>query len=524
MSFNLTEKSEIFWLILITVLMISGLFIHLDTQPVFLEEPRRAIVAMEMIEKGNYITPTFLGFPYLHKPPLFNWVIVLMYQVTDNYELALRLPTVLSTIGIFLLLFLMGRKYVSNRFGWYLALCFLASNGILFYFSLLGEIDLLYALLTLLGFFSVYHFFHEKKFFRLFLFAYFFGALAFLTKGFPSVLFLALSIPLPFIMNRRIKQLFSLEHATGIGLFILLTGGYYVLYNQQMDAQKVLAGIWSQASQRTVVEQSALQFIRHLFLFPLETLANLFPGILLAGFLLNRSGRQILRENEFIRFSLLVLAINILVYWISPGTRQRYIYMLYPFILMPGIFAFLEKKIEKTWVDVFGQTAGILLAILLLLAGLVLPTFPETERIASFPIISYGTSFIMAGVLILHFTKPKLYFAWILLTFALSRIVFDVSVLPYRAIDSSAQKERDFARDIAVLSANNPLFVYKTNDISLTTIYYLNRYRDECIQRNDILESGSFYLIYPEDYPGDPKNKLIREFPWKNKSFWLIKQ
>ncbi len=42
----------------------------------FLEEPRRALVAMEMMYSGDYIHTTIHGAAYYNKPPLFNWLVV----------------------------------------------------------------------------------------------------------------------------------------------------------------------------------------------------------------------------------------------------------------------------------------------------------------------------------------------------------------------------------------------------------------------------------------------------------------
>ena len=60
-------------------------FVHLlcytDRMALFHEEPRRAIVAQEMLMSGDYIVPTMYQVPYCKKPPFHNWLIVLTSSV-----------------------------------------------------------------------------------------------------------------------------------------------------------------------------------------------------------------------------------------------------------------------------------------------------------------------------------------------------------------------------------------------------------------------------------------------------------
>src|SRR4051812_50216524 len=48
---------------------------HLGTRDLRLEEGRRATVAREMLASGDFVRPTLYGDTYLHKPPLFPWLL-----------------------------------------------------------------------------------------------------------------------------------------------------------------------------------------------------------------------------------------------------------------------------------------------------------------------------------------------------------------------------------------------------------------------------------------------------------------
>jgi 4-amino-4-deoxy-L-arabinose transferase-like glycosyltransferase len=68
------------------------------------DEGLHAAIAQEMILRGDYLTPTFLGQPFLDKPVLFFWAEAASLRLFGNHEAAVRLPPlifgVLGMIGV----------------------------------------------------------------------------------------------------------------------------------------------------------------------------------------------------------------------------------------------------------------------------------------------------------------------------------------------------------------------------------------------------------------------------------------
>ena len=65
-------------LLALTALSLAWVYLYgIRSNPARWEEPRRCLVAMEMIASGDYIVPTVMGETYLKKPPLYNWLIAL---------------------------------------------------------------------------------------------------------------------------------------------------------------------------------------------------------------------------------------------------------------------------------------------------------------------------------------------------------------------------------------------------------------------------------------------------------------
>ncbi len=113
------------------------------------EEGRRAIPAREMLQNGAYVTPTIWGEPYLHKPPLYYWLVALAATAGGGVdELTARLPAALSTIATALALLWFGRLLAGPRAGLFAALLFLGCFGA-FEKGAVGDMEAPLALATL---------------------------------------------------------------------------------------------------------------------------------------------------------------------------------------------------------------------------------------------------------------------------------------------------------------------------------------------------------------------------------------
>ncbi|MCM1519194.1 MAG: hypothetical protein NC098_00200 [Lachnoclostridium sp.] len=79
-------------------------------------EPREAIVAVSMIQSGNYILPESCGGDIPYKPPFLAWLIVACSWLTGGVnEYASRLPSALATIGMLIGVYLFVRRRALNE-------------------------------------------------------------------------------------------------------------------------------------------------------------------------------------------------------------------------------------------------------------------------------------------------------------------------------------------------------------------------------------------------------------------------
>jgi 4-amino-4-deoxy-L-arabinose transferase-like glycosyltransferase len=505
-----------------SALVLLSLFLNLGLQPAYLEEPRRAMVAMEMEENGNFIVPTQLGEYYYAKPPLFNWVIWASAKALGGYSgYALRLPTVLSLIAMSLLLFWLGRRYVNLAFGWYAALLFPTCVGLYFYFSLLGEIDLFYSMLTLGGFAAVFHYQQQGQYLRLFAVAYGLAALGTLTKGFPSVVFLALSL-LPWLWQAgELKRLFSWQHLLGILLFVGVVGGYALAYHRYNDIGNYLAYMLEESGGRTAAKNGGWQLIKHFLVFPLEMAKDLPPGLLLLVFALRADLRRLLARNPYLVFITLILLLNYLPYWLSPGARQRYIYMLYPLVLMIGLYAYQHRQEVAAWRRrLFHGLSGVLIGSLALgcLALLFIPSLGFLPYRLPLSLLSFA---VLGGIFWHYLLRPQLALVLLIIATAVGRLVFDLAVLPQRAHEGGAYQDLRTAQQVAAIVGSAPLYLYADGRISFSTIFHLNRLRGQTLRRSSEMVPGGYYFFREQELP--PGQEVVLPIPYKDTMYVLTR-
>lgn len=470
------------------------LFGWLGIQPVYLEEQRRAVVAMEMLFSGDYIIPTIFGELYFKKPPVWNWILVGAFKLFGDYsEFSLRFFAVLSFLGSALLIYLFTKKYISKAFAWAASLLYLISADIFLYFSITAEIDLFYSLLILAIILGSIHFYEQGNKWTLFLSIYLVGAIAFLTKGMPTLLFIPITLLTVFIYNRNFKGLVSLPHFSGIVLFSSILGAYFYAYSAKAPIGELISVLWDESSQRTASEMPANNLWVHLFLFPVEVIKNLLPASIFL-ILLFPPFKSRLKDRMSLMI-LLVLGFNILIYWLSPGTRQRYIYMLYPLFIILLVKLYESARHGEQNPDTLLKRIGIITGSLLAAAMIAYPFIPALDFMPN----RLYTS--IAGLLVLSMTflfflkyQKNILFLFIGLMITL-RLFGNMSIVTYRGTaHNEIMPEIDAGREIGKRTSGQEVFILGNSDIPLRIAYYAYRERNAPFGKVHRVDPGSVVL------------------------------
>ncbi|NTW25381.1 MAG: T9SS type A sorting domain-containing protein [Lentimicrobium sp.] len=268
-------RNSIFFGLLCILLFIS-LFFWQDAVELLGEEPRSAIVSLEMQLTGDYLVPRINGMNYYNKPPLFNWIMSAFFSLTGSHEeWVVRLPSLLGWIGLAILLFFIVRRFMGKEVALLSTLFTLTAADVYFFGTVFsGEIDLFYSFVIFLQIISLFWFYSKQKYLWMFIASYLFAGIGFLTKGLPSVAFQALTLLGMAIVYRGWKWLFSWQHLTGILFLILPVGFYYFLYSQKADHLSYLFNLVKEASQRTGLESKPVDFLLSIFKFPVDLIKD----------------------------------------------------------------------------------------------------------------------------------------------------------------------------------------------------------------------------------------------------------
>ena len=145
------------WRSLLVLAILAGmlLFPWLQFRLFEPDEGRYAQIPFEMLSRGAWIVPTLQGEPYLDKPPLFYWAVMLSYMVFGVHDWAARIVPALAMLGSVLVTYALGRRFVGQRAAFWGALALLLAPG----FIGTGRLLVLDGLLTLwvtLSIFAVY--------------------------------------------------------------------------------------------------------------------------------------------------------------------------------------------------------------------------------------------------------------------------------------------------------------------------------------------------------------------------------
>ncbi len=504
-------------LALFLVLFFPAFMINLEDQPIIEDEAIRSLVAFEMYKSGDYITPTIGGDPYLRKPPLYNWFIAGSFALFGNYsETAIRFPMLISLLFFSLTIFFFVRREFGTLMGILNALIFITLGRILLYESLHGLIDIAFSWLTYLFFMLSYILFRRKQYLWLFLAAYLITAITWLMKGIPALVFAGISLLVLFISQKQYKMLFNWRHFAGIGLFLALLSVYYLAYFTINDItpDKLFGTLFEQTTRRTVVRFGILHTVRHLFMFPLEMLYHFLPWTILTLALLARGMLRKIWSSAFLRYNILLLAFNIIVYWTSPEVYPRYILMLVPLYFAVVSFAYTQLRARGHIIATIIEYAfGIMLILFIIVpyTSLFLEVFKVVRNRL---LISVLLSISIAAIGIIYWRSSRTRLLWFAIGLLVLRIGFDLIVLPTRQHNTVEVLMKESAIALAEETSDEELycywnpgyepdFYYYQGHLRFRFHYYLSSARDRILYNKSEKICGPLVISNPEHIRGD---------------------
>ncbi len=205
------------------------------------EESRRARVAQEMIDSGDWVVERQQGELFADRPPLGEWAIVVATLLNggEMTTATIRLPAVLATILTGFMIFFCCRPWFS-RIGAFAAGLVYLTFGQVMQIGRLAESEAIFVLL-LGSAMLVWHTGYLARWrpWLTWSCGYTLAALAGLTKGPQGPVYFCAAIGLYLLVQRDWRFLFSWSHGFGLGIFAAIFLSWLVPYYLRTDARAV---------------------------------------------------------------------------------------------------------------------------------------------------------------------------------------------------------------------------------------------------------------------------------------------
>ena len=202
-------------------------------------EVRRMVVAQEIVRNGHWLLPTMNGELYITKPPLYTWLQAALATLFHSTSPGvLRLPSVLSALGLLWLLHGFVGRHAGSRQAW-LAVLVLGTSQLFVMHARNAEIEMLLALFNTTALFLAWEFLRSGRRLLLYL-AWISLGLAVMTKGPVALLFFVPPVLIYGLLVER-PALKCLVTPLGWGLFLLVALPWYLYVYLSVDQETIHA-------------------------------------------------------------------------------------------------------------------------------------------------------------------------------------------------------------------------------------------------------------------------------------------
>jgi 4-amino-4-deoxy-L-arabinose transferase-like glycosyltransferase len=218
----------------VILLLAAFLLLTFDIGRYGLFEPHEghfAGIAREMVLRGDWVTPTLNGSPYLNKPPLLYWLIAISYKAFGINELAARLPIALAAWMSVVIAWRWSRQ-LWGKLASRAVVMFLSVSVGWFIFAHQLLIDELLGMLLLGMMYCLWRLLQNPKSHLFFFFVYFLLGLAVLAKGILALAFWMAACGAIALTRRRWKALYLLRPLSGLGIVAAVVLPWFIAVEQ----------------------------------------------------------------------------------------------------------------------------------------------------------------------------------------------------------------------------------------------------------------------------------------------------
>ena len=327
-------------LLAVVLLASFTFFARLYALPLFGEEPRRALIAREMVETGDWIVPTTQGVLLLSRPPLQNWMIAITGLAVGSIDvIASRLPSILSTIAVTIIIYGYMRQR-NGPLGSTAGAVSFVTMLLVMEFARSAETEAVFTVFVAASM-LLWHWGWMAKWpaWQMWSVGYACAALGMLTKGLQAPVYFAGSAGLFLVLTGNWRHLLTRGHLVGIAAFILVFGAWQAPFTWMRGVNESWMMFFGDVAGR-FVDRRWSTFLSHLVAYPAELLfVRLMPWSVLLLAFANRNVRSRLGDRrEMAWFMTICILFSFVFVWLPPGSKVRYYMPLFPnFAVLIGI-------------------------------------------------------------------------------------------------------------------------------------------------------------------------------------------
>jgi 4-amino-4-deoxy-L-arabinose transferase-like glycosyltransferase len=352
--FSLRGPVPPLWLMLLSMLLF---FTFLGKSPIYiLDEVKNAQCAREMMEKKQWIVPTFNGQLRVAKPPAHYYFIQAGYRIWGTGNFGARFFSAIAGCILIWATYRCVALFANRRYALFTSLVLLSSTHIVFEFRLAVP-DPYLILFNVLTLFGGYGWMTTGRKSWLWLAAACTG-LGILTKGPVSILLPGMVVLVWTAWERRWRQLLKPELIAAALIVLIVAAPWYFLVD------RATSGAWTRGF---FIDNNLNRFSAPMeghggpfFLVPVFILLGLLPATVFVAEVLRR--RPLVSLNAFTRFAIVVAVVYLVFYSFSGTKLPNYPMPMYPFA------AFLLGSWMSDAIDSGKKTARYPLFILAFIA------------------------------------------------------------------------------------------------------------------------------------------------------------
>lgn len=493
--------------------------------PVYvLDEAKNAACAMEMLQRGDWVVPTFNGQLRTDKPPLHYFFMMTSYSVFGVTPFAARFFSVLMGLLTVAAVYFFVKRMEGERVALFSGLVMVSSFFVVGEFHLAVPDPYFICFLTLCWLSFAYGLESNQR--RYFYLSYVAMALAFMAKG-PVALVLSAAILGSFLFLRKgfsWNTILSVKPILGLLIFLLMASPWWIAIAIQTDGEWVKSFLWGHNLGRylspyedhgNVPGMAVL-----LFLVALLPLSALLPGGLYHGWK-ERASRPLAL------LALLSVVVVLVFFSISQTLLPNYIIPAVPFgAMLIGFQA--DRWLQQPFISTRRhRVGGILIALVLLVTVPALWLVIQKDRwIGDLPYLSFlflpcGLGALVAWWYLKKNNLERALISWLAGFWFAGVLLFSVGgpiILARNPVKASLPLVRESGLEVIGYRFFNPAYVFALERPLLTywtpqdILAYSEGKRVMVLSREDYeaeLVGAGFKVVFRQPYLFEGSTALI---------------